>query len=415
MSGYTKRRVCRGCLKGPLVKFLDLGRMPLAGAFLKKRNFPLEQLFPLSVYFCENCSLVQVLNVVPADILFEKYNYVSSVIGSLAKHFQEYAEFLFKEKYLPENGFIIEFGSNDGVLLQNFKKSEVKFLGIDPSKNVSKIARQRGIPTLTGYFNERIAQEILNDQGPADVITGSNVFAHTDDVHEIVKGAKVLLKLDGVFIVEVHYIVDLLLLNQYDTIYHEHMSYYSAHALKNIMEMNDLKIIDVTRTKMHGGAIRVISARRESRRQPRDSVKKILALENRMKLTEEKTYQDLGRFAKSHSIELRKLIKNLVKHGKTVSGYGAPGRGTILANYSKLTRDLVKFLVDVSPLRVSKYLPGVHIPIYYPDHLHKHPTDYSLVLAWNYRDQILSQEQEYLKKGGAFIFPFPKIEVVRGD
>lgn len=413
MSAVTHRRTCRGCRRGSLVKFLDLGKMPLAGAFLKKKDFSNEQRYQLSVYFCKNCTLVQILDIVPARILFEKYNYVSSVIGSLSKHFEEYAQFLVKKKYLPRDGFIVEFGSNDGVLLQNFKSTKIKHLGVDPSKNVSKLARKRGIPTITGYFDRETAKNIVKKYGFADVVTGSNVFAHTDNVHEIVQGAKELLNQDGVFVVEVHYIVDLLNLNQYDTIYHEHMSYYSVHALKNIMEINGFRIINVVRTKMHGGAIRVISAHNESKRVPDDSVRDMLSMEERLKLMNEKTYRNLGKFAKKHSLELRSLIIGLKKKGKSISGYGAPGRGTILANYAKITPKLVNFLVDVSPLRAGKYLPGVHIPIYSPDYLHKHPTDYSLVLAWNYRDQILTQEQEYLEQGGSLIFPLPKIEVVR--
>lgn len=411
MNTLIHRINCRGCLSLNIVKFLDLGKMPLAGGFLDKNQIPDEKRFDLSVYFCRNCSLVQIIDVVPPNILFEKYQYISSVIKSLSDYFKEYAAFLQTKQYLPSEGFLVEFGCNDGVLLECLSDSNIGILGVDPSKNVSEMGRQKGLPIITDYFTVPVAEMIKKKNGKADVVTGSNVFAHTDDIHEIVKAAKTLLKNDGVFIVEVHYIVDLLNDCQYDTIYHEHLLYYSVHALNYIMTHHNLKLINVVRTKMHGGAIRVIAARQNSKWRPESSVEEILSLEKEKQITSEKTYINFGEHARAHAEKLKSLLLSLKKKGNTISGYGAPGRGTILLNYAKIGNDILGYIIDASPLRAHKYMPGVHTPIHSHDYFKKNPTDYSLMLAWNYKDYIFSQEKEYIANGGKFIIPFPYISI----
>ncbi|HLN19070.1 MAG TPA: class I SAM-dependent methyltransferase, partial [Patescibacteria group bacterium] len=329
---FKKRNNCRGCGSKKLFKFLDLGKMPLAGGFISKdKKIEKEIKVPLDVHFCQDCGLVQILTVINPDVLFQDYCYVSSVIKSLSKHFEGYSQFLLNSYLKKTDSKILEFGCNDGVLLQYLKKRRA--FGIDPSKNVSRIAKKKGFDVRTGYFDQRTAVKILKDIGKMDVVTGSNVFAHVDDIHEIIKAAKVILKPDGVFIIEVHYLKDLLDKFQYDTIYHEHLCYYSIKALKKIFSLNGMRIIDVIHLEMHGGGIRVVAANNASRLQEKKSVSHFLTDEKNIN---KKKLQSFGKFCINHKKKLNSLLKNIKKKNQTIVGYGAPGRGTILLNYCKI-------------------------------------------------------------------------------
>lgn len=405
----TQRNNCRGCNGRNVFKFIDLGDMPLAGGFLSPENVKYEKKIPLRAYYCNDCGLVQVLDVIDPDTLFKKYFYVSSVIRSLSEHFEEYSRFL-KTNYLNHTGSkILEFGCNDGVLLQYLQDDNITVYGIDPSENVSKIAKEKGYNVFTDYFNQKTADSINKKLGHFDVVTGSNVFAHVDDIHEIIKAVKIVLKDNGVFIIEVHYLKDLLEKFQYDTIYHEHLCYYSVTSLNNIFSLEDMKIIDVRHIDMHGGAIRVISAMKGSSRKVQQAVYDFIDKENDINL------EELTRFGNAitkHKTELINLLEKIKKGGKTIVGYGAPGRGTILLNYCKIGNNYLDYIVDVSPLRSEKLMPGVHVPIYKPEKSRENPPDYFLLLAWNYEESILDQEKELLKRGVKFIIPFPKIRIV---
>ena len=408
-----KRNNCRGCFSKNIFNFLDLGNMPLAGGFLKKKDIIKEKKFPLKIYFCKNCGLVQILDVINPKILFEEYFYVSSVIKSLSLHFKKYAEFLKKNYLISKSSQLLEFGSNDGVLLQHFKNSKkVKAYGIDPSKNVSKIAQNKGLNIIVDYFTQKSAKKLLKKYGKMDVVSGSNVFAHADDIHEIIKAGKILLKNNGVFIIEVHYLYDLLKDFQYDTLYHEHLSYYSISSLNIILKLGGLKIIDVQHLAMHGGGVRVICAFENSDIKVKPSVSRFIKNEIKYKLNKLETYLKFERLCKKHKEKLFKLLKNIKRSGKSIVGYGAPGRGTTLLNYCNINTNILDYIVDASPLRTGKYMPGVHIPIYNIKKGRKNPPDYFLVLAWNYLSSILEQENKLVKKGVRFIIPFPKIKII---
>lgn len=406
----TTRKTCRGCFSDDIHLFLNLGKMPLAGGFLTRDDFAREPKFPLKLYFCRNCGLVQVLDVVNSDLLFKQYNYVSSVISSLADHFKKYAAFL-KRNYLTKKpAKILEFGSNDGVLLQYFKNEKnIESYGIDPSKNVSQLAIDKGFKIWVDYFNQNSAQKIIKEVGKFDVVTGSNVFAHMDDIHEIIEAAKTVLKPSGVMIVEVHYLMDLLNDFQYDTVYHEHMSYYSVSSLGNILALHGLKIIDAQRIPTHGGSIRVVSTFLESRKKVKPSVDELVQSEKKITLSHLKKFEQ--KVAK-HRSKLINLLKKLKKDKKVIAGYGAAGRATILLNYCGIGPDILDYMVDVSPLRAGKFMPGVHVPIIKPEPARSQPPDYFLVTAWNYIDSILAQETDLVDKGVKFIVPFPKIKII---
>ncbi len=406
----TLRKNCRGCSSTDIHLFLDLGEMPLAGGFLKEKNFAKELKFPLKLYFCQKCGLVQVLDIINSDVLFSQYNYVSSVISSLADHFKNYADFLKKNYLNKKNSKILEFGSNDGVLLQYFKdEKNIESYGIDPSINVSKIAKEKGLKIWTDYFNQESVEKIIKQIGKVDVVTGSNVFAHMDNIHEIIDATKKILKPNGVFIVEVHYLLDLFKDFQYDTVYHEHMSYYSVSSLKEIFKLHNLKIIDVQRLTTHGGSIRVISSFENADLKIKPSVNKLIKLEKNINLS------NLKKFEKqviTHKKKLIKLLDKLKKENKTIAGYGAAGRATILLNYCGIDQKYLDYIVDVSPLRAGKFMPGVHIPIIKPEQARKNPPDYFLITAWNYADSILAQEKKLINQGTKFIVPFPKIKIL---
>lgn len=403
----SHRKNCRGCFSKKITKFLDLGSMPLAGGFLKKNEIKKEKKFPLRVYYCEECGLVQILDIIDPAILFKNYFYLSSVIKSLSEHFRNYAKFL-KSDYLKDpSAKLLEFGCNDGVLLQYLKDRDA--FGVDPSHNVSKIAKAKKLRVWTNYFNQKSAKKIMDEIGKVDVVTGSNVFAHVDDIHEIIKAAKIILNPKGVFIIEVHYLKDLLDKFQYDTIYHEHLCYYSVSALKDIFAKVNMKIIDVVHLDMHGGGIRVVAVDKLSRRREKKSVSEFLKREKNVNLARLKMF---GKYCHQHKERLTSLLNEIKRKKNKIVGYGAPGRGTILLNYCKIGKKFLDYIVDVSPLRSGMLMPGVHIPIVFPQVARKNPPDYFLVLAWNYARSILEQEKKLRKKGVKLIIPFPKIRII---
>lgn len=407
----THRSTCRACGSTDLALVLDLGTVPLAGGFLDESDIPREVKLPLALHFCRSCTLAQVLDVVDPDVLFKRYFYSSSAVKSLSEHFREYADFL-KKKYLTgSDARLLEFGSNDGVFLQYLAgDSRVRAVGIDPSENVSAMAREKGLTVITGYFTRASAAEIREKYGEMDVVTGSNVFAHVDDVHEILKAARAILKPEGVFIVEIHCLKDLIELFQYDTVYHEHLSYFSIESLRRLLAAEGFKIVEVVHFPMHGGAMRVIAAPTESARKSDGSAERLLEAER--SFVQESALKEFGVKAAEHRNALRALLDRIKAEGKSVVGYGAPGRGTILLNYCGIDGKYLDYIVDASPLRAGKLMPGVHVPIYPPEKSRAAPPDYFLLLAWSYAAFILEQERELREKGVKFIVPFPQIAVL---
>jgi len=387
--------------------------MPLAWGFLKKEEIPDEIKIPLDLYFCENCKLVQICTIVDPVKLFKNYFYISSVIPQLSTHFAEYATYL-KQNFLDHAGTkLLEMGCNDGVLLQNFRNNkDVLSLGIDPSENVCQLARNKWLKVINDFFNEKSASYILQQYWKFDVVTGSNVFAHIDDISEIIKWAKMLLHKNSVFIFEVHYLANLMKDFQYDTIYHEHLTYYSVTAAKKIFEINNMKIIDVIHLEMHGGGIRVITALNESERDINPRVNEFLQQEALAGLDKVETFLDFWKQAINHKKELYALLKKIKDEGKSIVGYGAAGRGTILLNYCDIDTSILDYIVDVSPLRQGMLMPGTHIEIKNPSVARKNPPDFFFVLAWNYVDSIIKQERDLQNKGVKFIVPFPKINIL---
>ncbi len=408
---YTSRDNCRFCKSKDVVKFLDLGYMPLAGAFLTKDKIPEENVFPLHVYFCKNCKLVQLLDLVDPEVLFKDYFYLSSAAQTTVNHFKQYAQDL--RKRLPgENRFLVEIGSNDGVLLSPLKDLSIKTLGVEPANNIASIAKEKDLDVINDFFNNKIARDIKEKYGQADAISANNVFAHIDDIDEITQGIKTLLKPNGFFVFEVHYLLELINKLQYDTIYHEHFSYYSILALANYFKQFDMEIFDVTPIPVHAGSIRVYVRNKNPNSEISENVKNQLKKELDAGLDKLETYTNFAEKVKNHKNNLRKLLLEIKAKGGSIIGYGAPGRGNTLLNYCEISSKIIDYSVDGSPRRQNVYTPGTHIPIFSPHKLKETPPTHALMVAWSYKDEILKKEVYFIKNGGQFIMPLPEIKIL---
>jgi SAM-dependent methyltransferase len=411
---YHRRQTCRVCGGSRLSTFLDYGNMPLAGGFLPAERLSETKFYPMDLAMCADCTLVQIRNVVAGEVLFTDYRYLSSMMATLSQHFREYASVL-KEQVLPvRDPFVVEIGCNDGVLLTPLRELGVRAVGVDAAENVVAITRQRGHEVMHGFFGVEIADEIVARHGRPDVITASNVFAHIDDLDEVMRGVDRLLAPDGTFIVEVHYIVDLLDTFQFDTVYHEHLCYYSLHSLRVLYERFGFTITEVRRLPMHGGAIRVYCRRTTSTKTSSALVTKMLEEEHVRGIDLPATYERFGAAVEVARDRLRTFLFERKSQGRSLSAYGAAGRATTLLNYCRLDRSIVDYIVDESPFRCGRYVPGVNIPIVAPSVLRERPTDDCLITAWNYRAEIVAKSQDFLASGGTFIMPLPEIESIRG-
>src|SRR3972149_241455 len=405
---YIKRTTCRLCENKNLIQVLDLGLVPLAGNYLKKEEIGKEKLYPLTVSVCRECSFVQVNEVVDPKELFADYRYLSSI--PLSAHFQDYAKEMVK-RFLIKDSFVIDIGSNDGVLLKPLKDLGIDAVGVDPAANIAKIANDRELKTIVGYFNVTLAEEIANKYGQADAVFANNVMAHIDDLDEVMRGVDGLLRAAGVFVFEVYYLVDLLQKNQYDIIYHEHHSYHSLIALKPFLARYGFEIFDVKRIPTHSGSIRVYCQRISPQTyKPSARLASLLKFEKTLGLASVKTYQDFGGKVNELRDSLRMIISDLKIVGdKKGVGYGASGRGNMLLNYCQINNKILDYIVDESPERYGRYTPVTHIPIVSPETFRNDNPDYVLLLAWGYKDMIRAKEKQFKDR---YIVPLPEVKIL---
>lgn len=399
---FIHRKTCGLCESKKLNRIIDLGTMPLAGDYLIKEEIGQEKFYPLCLSFCINCKAVQVTDIVSPKELYSDYRYLSSY--SLSKHFEGHAREMYS-RFLSEKSFIVDVGSNDGVLLSPLSKLGVKVLGVDPAENIVETANKKGLETIVGYFDQNLAENIIKTKGQADAVFANNVFAHINNLDEVMKGIKILLKPEGICVFEVNYLVDLLEKVQYDIIYHEHHYYHSLTSLVPFLKRFGFVIFDVKRIPTHNGSIRVYFQGQEGKQKATDSLKKLLNLENKMKIYSLKTYRlFLERIKGKKTVLLKQLLKYKYA-GKKIIGYGAPGRANTLLNYCKIDSDILDYIVDESPERVGRFTPGTHIPIYPVNKFRGDNVDYALLLAFSYKEQIMEKEKEFIKRGGQFIMP----------
>lgn len=414
MGNYRTNTACRICASDELEEVISLGTTPLANAFLKKEDFDSEKEYPLRAYFCHSCNLLQLLDVVDSKELFSHYVYFTSVMPT-PKHFVDYAQSVMRQfignPASEANKLIVEIGSNDGLLLQAFKEAGARVLGVDPAENVAKVANERGIPTIADFFSERLAKKIKMEHGPAKAIIGNNVIAHIDDQQDLFRGVKHLLAPKGVFVLEAPYLVDMFENLSFDTIYHEHLSYLAVRPLMRLFEQFDMEIFDVQEFPVQGSSIRVFACH-QGDYPISSSVQSLIQKELTLGLQAAASYHALMKRIEGLRDTVMKKVRDLKKDGKRLAAYGAPAKGNTLLNYFKLGPDVLDYATEELPLKVGSYTPGMHIPVIHIDEARKHPPDYYVMLAWNYKEKILEKESAYLKAGGHFIVPIGEVEVI---
>jgi SAM-dependent methyltransferase len=411
-KAYHHRDSCRLCRGADLTKVLALTPTPPANAFVTQAELSAPQAaFPLDVWMCNGCGHVQLLDVVDPSILYAHYVYVSGTSPVFVRHFEQYANYVASQFNPAAGSLVLDIGSNDGTLLRFFQDAGHKVLGVEPAEEISEASRQAGIPTLTGFFGEQLAERIAQEHGQASVITANNVAAHIDDLAGVMRGVAKLLTRDGVFVFEVSYLVDVLEKTLFDTIYHEHLDYHSVEPLVPFFASCGLQLIEALRVDSHGGSLRGVVQRAGGPRKVGASVAALIAGERKMALRDANTFRAFGaRIAKVGS-ELTSLLAKLKGEGKRIAGFGAPAKATTLLYHLGITPQLVDFIVDDSPLKQGRFTPGMHIPVLPAQALYDRGVDYTVILAWNFAEPIMKKHAAWRGSGGRFIVPLPTLEV----
>ena len=411
LSTYSHNTACRVCGNQHLYKFLELGPQPPANAFLTEKQFSDEQYYPLDVYFCPRCGLVQLTDVVDPKVLFKDYAYFTGKSSkTMQLHFKKLATKLTKRYRLKPRDLVVDIGGNDGTFLKNFK---CRTLNIDPATNVVEEAVKNGVDSICAFWDAKLALRVLNKYGKAKIITATNVFAHVNNLYDFMAGISLLLADDGTFVVEVPHFLNLYKNNEWDTIYHEHLSYFLLEPLLTISERFRLGLFKVEQLPVHGGSIRCyIGQIWSSLGWLPPSVAKLYDKEWKLKLYEPETYKTFANKVKKTKNELVTLLTKLKKSGKRIVGYGAPAKGNTLLNYCGIGNDILDYLTDTTPYKQGRYSPGTHIPVVSPEFFHEDSPDYALMLPWNYKKEILEKEKEFIKNGGKFIVPIPNPTIV---
>ena len=364
------------------------------------------------MYVCEQCWLVQLEEYESAESIFSDYAYFSSFSDSWLDHCNKYCGAMQSRFDLNQQSFVVEVASNDGYLLQYFVKRDVPVLGIEPAANVAKVAVEKGVPTLVQFFGTKLAQQLASEGRSADLVLGNNVFAQVPDLNDFVEGLKILLKPEGVLTLEFPHLLQLMERNEFDTIYHEHFSYFSLLTTIKIMEAHGLRVFDVEELKSHGGSLRVYACRADSKTHKLEpNVAKVLADEKRAHLDHADGYLEFAAQVRETKLALVEFLLRAAREGKKVAGYGAPGKSATLLHYCGIGNDLIEYTVDRSPYKQGRFLPGNHIPIYHPDHIAQTKPDYVVILPWNLKDEIMRQLQFIREWGGRFVVPIPKLSV----
>ena len=405
------RSSCRACGESGLLPVVDLGRMPLADALLTPEQLGRpEPRYPLEVAFSPRCALVQILETVSPEILFGRdYPYYSSFSDVILAHARRNALELVDSRRLDSGSLVVELGSNDGYLLKNFVECGIPVLGIEPAPGPARAAEAVGVRTRCEFFTRDLARDLEAEGMRADVVIGNNVLAHVADTDGVLDGIALLLKDDGVVVIEVPYVRDLIEKNEFDTIYHEHLCYFSVTSVAWLLGRHGLFVNAVRRLPVHGGSLRLYAAKREA---ITESVRALLAEEAALGMDQYPYYEGFAACARRTAQALRARLADVKRGGGRLAGYGAAAKGATLLNYAGIGAETLDFVVDRNVHKHGRYMPGVHLPIRHPSELLAKKPDYVLLLSWNFRDEVLAQQAEYRRRGGRFIIPIPALEVV---
>ena len=410
---HTLRTTCRACGAALPQPFLTLGPQPLANAFLRSpAEFSTEARYPLDLYHCPRCTLVQLADVIAPEALFGHYLYLSGTSDTITAHNARYAATVVELLHMDGDDLVVELASNNGSLLTCFREHGVKTLGVEPARNIAKHAREAGIETLSVFFDEATAEPMLASHGPARAVIANNVLAHVDDPGGFLRGARRLLATGGQVIFEVPYLGSLLDRLEYDTVYHEHLSYFSIRSLIELCSAADLAIARVDDVPVHGGSVRVYARGADAVNGHAPDVVGRVERERAAGMDGADRYRRFASDVATQREALRGLLASLRQTGATLAGYGAPAKGNTLLNYCGIDRETVPFTVDLSEIKVGLYTPGTHIPVRPVSTLLESQPDYVLILAWNFAPEIMAQQAEYAARGGRFIVPVPEPTVV---
>jgi len=372
-----------------------------------------EKVYPLCVYVCDNCFLVQLPEFEKPENIFEDYAYFSSYSSTWLQHAENYVSMMIEKFSFDERNLVIEIASNDGYLLQFFKKKNIPILGIEPAVNVAKVAKEKGIPTITKFFSVDTANELKREGKVADLIIGNNVLAHVPNLNDFVKGLKILLKPTGIITLEFPHILQLIQKNQFDTIYHEHFSYFSLFTVKKIFSFYGLTIFDVEEIPTHGGSLRIYVKHSESDNiLINEKVGILLEKEKQFGLKNISTYTNFTKNVEKVKEKLQEFFITAKKSGKKIVCYGAAAKGNTLLNYCEIGNEFIDYIVDQNPHKQKLFLPGTHIPIKDPDEIRKTKPDYVVIIPWNLKEEIMEQMKYIQDWRGKFMIPIPEVSII---
>jgi SAM-dependent methyltransferase len=405
-------RICSAKLSRP---FLSLGASPFSNSYLTVKQLDAAELFyPLELYLCQNCFLVQLGEFeIPAKIFSEDYAYHASYSNTWLKHCSDYTEKMIRRFNLSEKSFVVEIASNDGYLLQYFQENKIQVRGIEPTAGTAGVAIKKGIETEIAFFSNELATKMKENNKTADLLIGNNVLAHTPYLNDFTAGLKTALKPEGVITMEFPHLLSLLKLNQFDTVYHEHFSYFSLYTVQRLFTLHGLEIFDVDELPTHGGSLRIYARHREDTAKPvAGNINLVLQKEKDYGLLNPQTYKDFREQVENCKRKLLAFLINLKQEGRRIVGYGAPAKGNTLLNYCGIRNDFLDYTVDLSPYKQNKFLPGTRIPVFHPDKINEDQPDFILILPWNIKDEIMEQMSQVRSWGGRFIIPVPEAVVI---
>lgn len=411
---FTVETMCRSCGGGDIESVIEFGETPLADRLLTDGELhEPEPIVPLTLAFCPNCGLAQIRETVDPDVLFsDDYPYYSSVSPSLMAHFRSSAVNLIDSLGLDESSFVLEAASNDGYMLQHFVERDIPAIGVDPAEGPVEAAREKGVDSLCTYFSDDLARDLRADGRQADLFLANNVLAHVPDLNGFVEGIGIALADDGVAVIEVPYVVDLVDHGEFDTIYHQHLCYFSVTALDQLFRRHGLYLNDIERIETHGGSLRLFV---EPQEDVQSSVLDLLNMEQERGVDRAEFYQSFAGRVAQVKTDLRETLDRLKSNGNQIVGYGAAAKATTLLSYCDITTEDLDYIVDLNEYKHGRYMGGSHIPIYPTERLLEDQPEYALILAWNFADEIMEQQSEFAERGGRFIIPIPELEIIAAD